>query len=257
MQNDLTVMIPTSERFAMAPASAQLIAERALQKRVDTKMVLDKSKLVDLVSTVSEDYAWVLSSERREARYKNVYFDTADYGCLRDHHRGRRPRYKVRIRHHIDRSMSFLEVKHRLSNDSTRKYRMELPFMKEDLGDEELSFIGEHLPIDPESFRPSMWINFSRITLVGVKTPERVTFDSALMFSTGAAGVERWSHGVIVEVKQERFKPRTPIMLKLRQARAYPTTLSKYCTGAQLLLPQVTMNRYRPRLRFLRRRFHD
>jgi hypothetical protein len=250
-------MIPQFEWLSIESASPELMQQRALQKRVDTKMVIDKSMLTDLVSSVTEHYALVLSTEQQEARYKNIYFDTDDHLCLRDHHRGRRPRYKVRIRHHIDRSMSFLEVKQRLSNDSTRKHRLPIPFMKENLEDNELSFIGEHLPIAPECLRPSMWINFRRITLVGLQTPERVTFDSSLTFSTGDAASMDWTHGVIVEVKQERFKPRTPIMLGLRHVRAFPTTLSKYCTGAQLLLPQVKMNRYHPRLRVLRRRFND
>ena len=58
----------------------------------------------------------------------------------------------------------------------------------------------------------------------------------------------------IIEVKQARFNARSPIMRALRTRRALQLRVSKYITGAQLLWPEIRLNRYNHRLRMLRRR---
>ena len=58
---------------------------------------------------------------------------------------------------------------------------------------------------------------------------------------------------MIVEIKQQRFQPRSPIMMALRAARIFPVSVSKYCTAAALLLPEVRMNNYKDTLRALER----
>jgi len=241
----------------MQTASLELIQQRALQRRVDTKQIMARASLEDVFTGLEQDYALVMSSKRRRATYRNLYFDTDNHLCLREHHRGRRPRYKVRIRHHVDRSLSFLEIKEKRHGGITKKYRKPLPFMQEDLDAESLSFIETHCPLPARSLYPSMRIAFERITLVGCDLPERVTFDSRVCFSKADDTPTPWSHGVIVEIKQERYKPRSPIMLALRRARAQSVSISKYCTGAYLLLPDVKMNLYKDRFRFIRRRFND
>ena len=102
-------------------ASEELLSQRALQKRVDSKFILHERALEPLFFHLSQDYAIVLSNKNRIARYQNTYFDTAEYLFLREHHRGRRPRYKIRIRHYPDRELSFLECKKKLSLIRTGK----------------------------------------------------------------------------------------------------------------------------------------
>jgi hypothetical protein len=241
----------------MEAASLELIEQRALQRRVDTKQIVARSLFEKVFAGLDQDYALVMSSQRRKATYRNLYFDTEDHLCLREHHRGRRPRYKVRIRHHVDRSLSFLEIKEKRHGGITKKYRKPIPFMQEDINAEALSFIEANCPLPARSLHPSIRIDFERITLVGCHLPERVTFDSRICFSKADDTPTPWNHGVIVEIKQERYKPRSPIMLALRKARAQSVSISKYCTGAYLLLPDVKMNLYKDRFRFIRRRFND
>ena len=117
----------------MQAASLALIEQRALQKRVDTKQVVARAAFEDVFARLADHYAVILSTEKQEAVYRNVYFDTPDHLCLHEHHRGRRPRFKVRIRHHVDRSLSFLEIKERRHGGITHKHRRVLPFLQEEL----------------------------------------------------------------------------------------------------------------------------
>jgi len=236
-------------------ASSELIASRSLQNRIDTKFVFHRSIFDGILSVLSSEYAVVMSGEKDRARYQNLYFDTQDFGSLRAHHRGKRPRRKVRIRHYLDRGQSFLEVKEKRNTNRTHKQRLSLPFLQETLGAAALEFIEAHSDVSPLELVPGIRVDFTRTTLVSLHENERVTFDTALQVSRGDA-VESLDTGVIAEVKQERFRPRSVMMLALRDAGAYQMSLSKYCTAAQLLVPAVKLNRYRPKMRMLRRRFH-
>ena len=239
-------------------ATMSLLASRALQKRIDTKFVFHQDRLSGLLGLLQYSYAIVQTQDMRIAKYKNLYFDTETYLFLREHHRDRRPRFKVRIRHHCDRSMSFAEVKKKSASDRTVKHRRAIPYEQEDLSGLE-GFIKEHCSVvGGTQLKPSLRTDFNRITLVGMETYERITIDTQLQCSDDVTNASwGWSKGVIVEVKQERFSPRTPVMLALRSIKSTALSISKYCTAASHLLPNINMKLYRPKMRQIRNLVHD
>ena len=190
------------------------------------------------------------------AAYRTLYFDTPDHWCLREHHRGRRPRYKIRVRHYLDRDLSFLEVKRKTSADTTVKERRAISYQEEQLAADDKAFINTHSPIEAGGLVAGLRTNFGRITLVGLDTEERATFDVQLSFG-GPRGQATLPGVVVAEVKQHRFMARSPVMLALRQSGIRPASMSKYCTAAMLLLPEISLNRFRPTLRALRQTCHD
>jgi len=234
-------------------ASQELIASRALQDRVDTKFVLRREELDGLLSSLSEDFSVVASGSTLNSRYQNLYFDTEEYRFLRDHHRGRRPRFKVRIRHYLDRELSVLEIKEKAPTERTLKLRKSIPFMAEQFSSSHREFLDAHPAITSTDLHPSLRIDFSRITVVSKHSDERITFDTLLGFSHGDGEVVL-ERAVIAEIKQPRFAPRSPGMLALRQCGAMQLRISKYMTGAQLLLSSIRLQRYAPRMKRLRRR---
>ena len=236
--------------------SPELLAQRALQKRVDTKFILDCDALRQVLDQVKEHYGLLTAEGATAAQYKTLYFDTLNYDCLREHHRGRRPRHKIRIRHYLDRKLSYLEIKNKTNANQTVKARQQIPFLQEAIGEGEREFIDEHNPIAAEALRPSLRTDFHRITLVGLETMERATFDLDLSFQKSSEDA-RLPGAVIAEIKQDRYRARSPIMLALRQARVLPESISKYCTAATLLLPSVPMQRYLPKVRSLRNMLRD
>ncbi|MFP8875538.1 MAG: polyphosphate polymerase domain-containing protein [Myxococcota bacterium] len=245
---------PVLQTFAAA--SPELLAERALLSRVDTKCLFASTELNGILEQVSADYAVLQAANERRAVYHTVYLDTPQYRSLEDHHRGRRPRFKARIRHYRDRELSYLEVKEKTPANETRKSRRRLRYGKESLDSEDLQFLDDALPFCASDLMHTVRTEFERITLLSRWSKERVTLDLNPVFSAPHARAS-FPEAVIAEIKQERFQPRSPFLMALRAHRVFPVSVSKYCTAAAILLPEVRMNGYRDTLRALGRISHE
>jgi hypothetical protein len=223
----------------------------ALQRRFDTKFVLNARHLPELLALLQPDYSLLSAQGIALARYRTLYFDAPGYASVIAHHRGRRPRTKVRIRHHVDRKLSFLEVKLKTGAERTDKARHALPFGCEELDADAQAFLAGQGLSEPSSLKPSLRTDFDRITLIG-RARERVTLDVGLSFS-GGGGEEAFAGLCIVEVKQARVMSRSPVVLALRRCGARRRRISKYCTAASVLLPELRLGRFKPVLRDARR----
>ena len=139
------------------------------------------------------------------------------------------------------------------SKGKTAKERVQLPFSTEDLSPEQLTeALKGHPEIPAGDLRPRMWIEFNRIMLVGVELEERITIDTNLVFRD-QQGETALSDLAILEVKQRKQSHQSPSMKALRGRQYVQLSLSKYVTGAQLLWPEIPLNRYKLNLREIRR----
>ena len=231
-------------------AAHDLVERRALQRRVDRKFLLGGRALPPLLGHLRSAYALVLAGDRAWARYQSVYFDTPARDLFHAHRRGLRPRYKIRIRHHLDRRLSFLEIKHKERCGRTTKTRLELPFAADRLTARELQFIATHAPVDPGALVPCVSISFLRLTLIARDAHERLTIDRALRLSEGLR-VEELPRVVVAEVKQERHATAGAVAALLAQ-QAREAQVSKYCLGT-VLLTSVPANIFKPALRAIER----
>lgn len=229
--------------------------ERALLKRTDTKFALPAGDLFLVLRDMRNHYAVVVAGQVRAADYRTLYFDSEEQLFLAEHCRGRRPRFKVRVRHYVDRKRSYLEVKEKTPSNQTVKSRRERAFMNTELNDEDLRFVDAHNPVRAESLRPTLWTNFKRITLAGIDVRERITLDFDLRFQRDDAEVST-GEWLIAEVKQATFTPRSPGFLALRNRRARLVNFSKYCTGASMLIDHPRQKHYLARLHELKGTSH-
>lgn len=238
---------PRSLRNVLAQfgeASNDLIAARALQRRVDRKYMFPKRLLGTVLEGVAADYRVARAGAALVARYGTIYFDTPDRQLFEDHRRGRRPRYKVRLRHHRDRQLSFVEVKQR--GGCTSKVRLELPFSaatdayasaatwKTPLDIEGARFVDQHCPVHAERLIPVIWVTFSRLTLVGDRINERVTFDWNVAYGDGEIS-DRLPEIVVAEVKQAGPVDTGSAVQILSGLQMRERTLSKYCLATTRL----------------------
>lgn len=168
------------------------------------------------------------------ARYETCYFDSPDLRSFREHLRGRRPRFKVRIRHHCARQKSFLELKTKDAGGKTRKARAERDFLDGKLSDTDLRFLGKAAPSALSSLSQSVWTNFDRATFLACHEEERVTVDYNLTFVRGQETREGGSFA-IVELKQPRLNHRSVAVLALRSLGIREASLSKYCSAVAAL----------------------
>lgn len=211
-------------------ASSALLRQRELLDRVDRKFTTSVELVSEFLRGLRDDYHILAAGNTGWARYETCYFDTPDLYAFHEHVRGRRPRYKVRIRHHVDRERSFLEIKRKTNGGKTEKARRDRPFRDTTLTDEDRAFICENSGLPAELLCPAVWTNFRRATFVGVSTNERITVDVGLSF-TKEGGEEQGVTFGIIELKQPRITHSTPAMQLLRQLCVREQSLSKYCAG--------------------------
>lgn len=226
-------------------ATPELIAARALQERTDTKFVLSPQALRDVLARLHNDYAAICAP----AHYRSLYFDTHDLALFHAHRRGRRVRYKVRIRHVVDRALSFLEIKGRKSAELTCKTRIDHKFGDDDLSAADQAFLCEQCHLS-EPLEPAAWTEYERLTLLGLSSDERVTIDSAIRFESAGA-TQSLGGVVLIEVKQWPYSRATPIMMALRAAGIRPASPSKYCLAIVSTRPAQRHNRFLPILKVI------
>jgi hypothetical protein len=229
------------------PVSPELLANRDLLQRTDTKYLLPRRSLPELLRHLDRDYRLLLAGEQPSALYRTQYLDTPSYQLFHDHRRGKRVRFKVRLRHYPDRRLSYLEVKGKCASAGTRKWRRPLAYLCDRLSPDDLQFVSRQVSLDGATLVPSLVNQFRRITLVGIELPERITLDMDLAFENDESS-HALSGVLVVEVKQSRFFRRSPIVQALARCRALPGSTSKYCVGTMLLRPELRHNRLRPTL---------
>jgi hypothetical protein len=229
--------------------SQALLASRALLQRVDRKYTLAANDVEPVLASLCSGYGVLLAGGESTARYHTIYFDTEDLRFYHAHRRGRAERYKVRLRHHVDREMSFVEVKHRNALGRSNKWVLPRPFGASTLDEEAQAFIERHCRVSARELTARLWITFRRITLVGYELDERVTIDCNLEYGNGVK-CEQWPNAAIAEVKQGRRANHTPSIRALRGARVAERAISKYCV-ATTRLSDARGNSFKPALRAL------
>ena len=232
-------------------ATTALIEARSLQQRVDRKYLLASHALERLLAGLHPAYCLLSVGDQGWARYQSIYLDTPDRTLYHAHRCGRRPRYKVRIRHYLDRQLSFLEVKSKSNSGRTVKRRCALPYGQNHLGVHEQQFIDTYAPTDGVRLMPCVSISFFRLTLVGKELNERVTFDRDVTFADGPRE-EHFPRLVIAEVKQAEYSNHLGAAPAFRTLHAREVPFSKYCVGTILVAP-VAGNIFKPTLKAMER----
>ena len=237
-----------------SPADVKLLANRQLQKRLDQKYILPMCKMGTLLEVLIDDFKIVPTANHGIATYETQYFDTKGYLFYTSHLRGKRPRYKVRLRRYPDRNLCMLECKRKNAADLTVKTRVEVPYDTTSLKSHHAFFT--ELPCNTQSFETSLFNTFQRITLLHKTLEERLTID----FNIGFTIDDKQIHldtCVIVERKRSPVSTGSPVPHLLRFAQAYPLSISKYCIGGYHLFNTNKNTLYRTKSRVLRKVLHD
>jgi hypothetical protein len=225
--------------------------------RVDTKFLVPASSVAELLLRCADRYRILEVRGSRLGGYRTRYFDTTDLRLYHDHHAGRVPRHKVRVRSYLNTQMRFLEVKHKTNKLRTLKARIPLGSeLVDPLAQlREESFFGLSSAVDPSLLQQTLVVDYTRMTLVARTAPERITIDVKISFSKRDAA--RTFCGVaIAEVKQERHG-HSHFRDALRALNLRPGGLSKYCLGIALLDSAARSNNFRQGIRRLEKMERD
>jgi hypothetical protein len=239
-----------ADRFE--PLSLEELGRATLMDRVDSKFVLPYAAVPRILEELTGQYRVLRVGTTRLGRYSTAYFDTPDLALYHAHQAGRLPRYKVRIRSYLDSLESYLEVK--LKNNKGRTVKTRVPLAS---GEVTLERVRREALFRMSGSVPAMELeevltaDFTRLTLVRVDAPERLTIDVGLTFVRGGE-VRTFPRVAIVEIKQERHG-QADARDALRTLYLRDGAVSKYCIGVAQLVPGAKKNRFKRVLSALER----
>ena len=215
------------DRFNLLNFDKTTLAEMnsvSLMKRVDTKFILKESQLLEVLSKLYDDYKILEIDQERLMKYSTLYFDSENKKCFKDHHNGKLNRYKIRMRKYLVSDICFLEIKKKNNLGITNKIRRQIKDFETNLTSESKDFITKS-NINNLLLEPSLYNNFSRMTLVNKNESERITIDVDLSFSFGT-DEKKFDKLVVVEIKQEGKRLNTTINRALKSMSILPTNFS-------------------------------
>jgi hypothetical protein len=225
------------------PVALADLAAVALLDRTDTKYVLTHAQLTMVLPALRPFYRVLEIDGWRQSGYRTLYFDTPDFALYRHHQDGRRVRYKVRSRQYVGTPLAFVEVKHKTGPNHTRKERLATPELVTELSGQVSTFLHDRIPLPAAALAPVLWVDYTRITLVGRTTPERLTIDLDLRYAIDGHALTL--PGLVIAELKSQGRPRSsPFVELMRQHLIRPSGFSKYCVGAGLLYPTLKHNRF-------------
>jgi hypothetical protein len=230
---------------------AEVLAEAALQTRVDRKYLLTPDEFQELARRVGSTFRVLDIGGRRVFGYESVYFDTGRLDLFRAHRQGRRRRYKARVRTYLDTGACMFEVKLKGRRGETVKHR--LPYAVEDrerLNAEAAQFLGDLLEQEygepVPDLEPAVVTAYSRLTLVDLVGGARLTCDVDLVCSRGQRRAQG-SDMILVESKCAGAGSVADEALREMGVRSI--SVSKYCVAVALLDRTMAANKWNRTLR--------
>ncbi len=225
-----------------------------LMNRVDTKFVTTLDRLEQLLQMASDRYSIQEIEGRQMMPYTTLYFDTPVCEMFAEHQRGKKSRQKIRIRRYESSGIAFLEVKRKNNKGRTDKKRMQVGERTPDLDREQYrTFLIQKSRYGTRPLQPQLSTEFQRITLVNDAMTERLTIDINLKFHNEQTGLDAdMGPLVIIEVKRDGLTY-SPILAMLKQLRIHQSGFSKYCIGMTITNPGLKANRFKERIRYIRK----
>ena len=237
----------------LQPITLEEMKDIRLMNRTDTKFVTNKEKLVRLLELAEGKYYAQFNNGSKIADYMTTYWDTDDYRFYMEHHNGRAPRQKVRVRTYMDSDTTFLEIKTKNNHGRTKKKRVEVPCQQitGEGGNEE--FLKERVHLSLADIHPTVRNRFHRITLVNYGKTERLTIDYDVHFHNMETEQDaNVGPLVIIELKRDG-NVYSPVLDILRQLRIKPSGFSKYCIGSVMTNKGLKQNLFKQKLVRLRK----
>ena len=218
--------------------------------------MVNLSLLPEILKEIRNDYFVLEVAGKRTTTYQTIYFDTPKYDCYLKHHNGRLNRYKIRSRQYVESNLNFFEVKFKSNKDRTQKDRILCEQQVSSIEGRVHEFMQSSTGLNASEFQPCMFINFIRITLVSKQLNERMTIDLKLHFKN-EEGEKHYDNLVIVEAKMETGKKASSIVTAMKKFHVREKSISKYCLGVSLLVPDIKKNTFKPTLQYLNKLLSD
>ncbi|WP_226533634.1 VTC domain-containing protein [Microbacterium paraoxydans] len=231
-----------------------LVAEAALQTRVDRKYVVSRDAAAQVIDALGTDVRILDTDGTRDFPYETVYFDTPDLLSFRLAAQPRRRRFKIRSRTYVESGATFLELKTRGARSATVKDRIGYRVSdRRILTDEARGYAADSLDaigIDgsrADELRMRLTTRYRRATFVSADRSARSTVDTELEWRDVTGRSLIIPDLTIIETKSGSAASEFDRALWLAGHR--PVSISKYATGLAALHPGLPRNRWSRLLR--------
>ena len=240
------------EQFS--PITLEEMSGIKLMNRTDTKFVTNKHKLAQLLEMAQGQYYAQWTNDSRIAEYVTTYWDTDQLQFYFEHHNGRAPRQKVRVRTYVGSDLTFLEVKTKNNHGRTKKKRIEVPSQElTGVREQADEFVDRLVHRRLDDIHPTVQNHFHRITLVNYGKTERLTIDFDVEFHNFETDSKAQTGDlVIIELKRDG-NVASPVTDILRKLRVKPSGFSKYCIGSVMTNRQLKHNMFKEKMVWIRK----
>lgn len=241
MMNDLHDILASFK-----PISLSEMDTVELQDRTDTKFIFNRNRLTKLLELASHKYQILEIKGGRTFSYHTTYLDTKKFDFYKHHIHSRPNRYKVRYRVYEATGDSFLETKLKTNKKRTIKHRIKNHLLDDGLDTSAIAFLKMHIKDVAHEVEPVLINRFSRITLVGIETNERITIDYNLSFHLDKLNSINLPYLAIAELKREGLTNKSPFLTMLKMMEIRQSSFSKYCIGSAMLRKDSKSNTLKP-----------
>ena len=230
----------------LEPVSLQELNSRNYLSRYDTKFVINKDELPELLLLLKDNFYILEIDENRLFNYNNLYFDTGDLKLYRDHHNNKRERVKVRLREYQDSHQRFIEVKKKLNNNITDKFRYDAGDYHSALNESDKDFIENFSDLNAGDLDSVLNVKYKRITLLHKHKEEKITIDTDINYFNNGEVIDLQKLAVI-ELKQKRYY-RSNLEKIIFNLDGIKIRISKYVIGIILTREGIKYNRFKEKL---------
>ena len=103
------------------PITLEEMSAVKLMNRIDTKYLVYRNRLPEILSRLTEDYFVQENAGKRISHYNTLYYDTPDAQMYVAHHDRKLTRQKLRARIYCDTGTAFCEIKNK-NNKTAQNY---------------------------------------------------------------------------------------------------------------------------------------
>ncbi len=231
--------------------SLEELDQNSMDNRVDSKFVLPKTILGDILEHLGNNYSILTINNENVFTYENTYFDTPDRFFYHSHHNRKLNRQKLRLRRYKESNFCVLETK--LKTNKSRTIKQRIP-VNENNQQDIISFINKQIHSTTNSFSPKLFNNYRRMTFMHLQKNEKITIDFDLGFENPDSGLRyHIDDYFIVEVKAKEKAHRSEFSLYCKENGIRENRFSKYCMGSCLTHNnEFKKNNFKKKLSFFR-----
>lgn len=222
-------MLDYSENFDLC--SLEELEKATSARRKDLKLILDQNQAENLIPLLFDAYDLLEIDGRTLFQYQTQYFDDDHFSFYYHHLQERPKRFKVRKRLYSDSNIAYLEIKEKFKGQ-TFKHRLKTIDKINVLSNDELEWMKGLFP-QASSFKPTLYNEFERITLLSKDRKSKITLDQNihLYFERENIALKCF----VLEIKYTHLNDILIIKNILRALNLHANKMSKYALGMNML----------------------